>query len=719
MNISSNSQVDSASFPLEASTLNAATSPVTASSSVASLDSSVLQQTKSEIRSLAAEVARLAEADIPQDDFFSGFMPRVCSAMGSTGACAWQVAKGGTLNLLASHTAPAILFDGPAVNNSAPSDQHRRVLDCVIAEGQPILVPPGDVKIESDRPANPLSDALIVVPIRIEARVDYLLEVIQRPSGGPTAQRGYLRFVAQMADLMSDFLRRSRLREIDQQRDELHLLQNQLCKIAAAKTHRDRLQAAALASAELTGGDQAMLVSVDGRPRVVSTSHHQTFDPRSEPVLACQTLVSELLRTGNAFDRWLPATERRQAAQQDRSPLESNEDVPQSATVEQLPAGDGDNVSDVGSGAQFAIDKLCGQLGCRAVRCSVLNAASQLMVVVVGESATSADERKTLSAIGGLLTETQVRRAGTRWLRRVAGISTAKTRRHAVGVWVARTCVAVLATAVACFPVPQTVSAPATLHPTSQKAYYAPSAGTIAEVLVADGDLVHTGQPVVRIESPELQSQLEQLESQRQLASQQLEQKNNQRSAGRQLDAFENDQLESEIAQLETTLTSTEKQIEILNQQQDRLTILATQSGQISSWDVRNNLLHRPVQPGDLLVSTFAADTAWTVRIAVPERRIGQVLESKPPATATISLSSHADQSFPAAVRRVSSKAIQDESSGGGVVIVEASVDSADLPLKNDGAVARADIACGKVPLAWLVLRDAYVASKSRIQMLW
>ncbi len=714
MNTSSNSQVNSGSFPVEASGLNVATSPVTASSSIASLDSAVVQQTKSEIRSLAAEVARLAEADIPLEDFFSGFMPRVCSAMGATGACAWNVASDGGLGLLSSHTAPASLFDGPAVKNSAPSEQHRKVLDCVIAEGQPILVPPGNVKIESDRPANPLTDALIIVPVRIEARVDYLLQVIQRPSGGPTAQRGYLRFVAQMADLMSDFLRRSRLREIDTQRAELQRLQSQLCRIAGAKSHRERLQAAALAGAELSCGEQAMLVCVDGPPRVVSTSLHQSFDPRSEPILACQALVAGILESGRHLDKWLHARERRQMPQP--------ADIPDNGkphNQKECSTSEGQDPEEAVSDIQPAIDTLSQQLGCRAVRCSILNASSNLIIVIVGDPAETKLNQNAMSAIGGLLTHTQVRRTSVRWIRRVAGISAAGSRKNAIGIWVARTCAATLAAVVACFPVPQSVTATATLHPAGKQLYYAPSDGTVAAVLVDDGDHVEFGQPLIQLVDPELQSKLDQLESQRQLAEQRLAEKTNQLNAGTQLEDFEIDQLESEIEQLRITMISSAKQAEILTQTQQRQTIRATQSGKISSWDLRNNLLHRPVKAGDLLVSTFGANTKWTVRIAVPERRIGQVVESTQTPVARVSLSSHADQSFPASVERISSKAVHDEATGTGVVLVEASVDAKDLPMKKDGAVARADISCGTVPLAWLVLRDAYVAVKSRILMLW
>lgn len=711
---------------------------IASANSVTSLDSAVLQQTKTEIRTLAAEVAQLAEADLPLDEFFRGFMPRVCAAMGATGACAWEVGKPATrkenssshdsepaasefdtkcqINLLASHSAPAELFDGPVIEGARPGSQHASVLDCIVAEGQPMLVPPGSVRLETDRPTNPLSEALIVIPVRIEARVDYLLEVVQRPSGGPTAQRGYLRFVAQMADLMSDFLRRSRLREIDVRRAELERLQAQLLRVARATTPQERLQVAALACADIAGGEQAFIVSIENRPRVISTSHSQSFDPRSEPVLACNKLVDLLQNdSANTAGQWLPATERRQADAAEslgdvQTAQSSDENDSAAETLEQ-------NESEISFAAQTALDDLCDSLGGRYALCAELNKSSQLVTVIVADERSLIFESSTLAAVGGLLSETQLSTRGRRFLRRMIGTSRSKKKSHAIGIWAARAVAVALTVAVLFFPVTQKVTATAILQPVEKQAYHAPSAGTISAVLVEDGDPVLAGQPILQLSNPQLQSQLDELEGQRQLAEDSRREKKR-RENDRELSDFEREQLASEIHRLEITSESCAQRIAILVEEYKRLTILARDPGRISAWDIENNLMHRPVQKGELLVSTYQPHTQWTLRIAVPQRRIGLVTEAGQTPRTTFSLSSHPEQTLLATVRRVATRVNSDES-GNQSVLVEADVDADTLPLKKDGAVARAEIACGKVPLIWLVTRDAIVAIKSRSQMLW
>lgn len=702
---------------------------VAAANSVTSLDSAVLRQTKTEIRSLTAEIAQLAEAAIPLDEFFRGFMPRVCTAMGATGACAWEVPaasiQDGTpaiqettyeKRLLASHSAPAELFVGPATHGARPSAGHASVLDCIIAEGQPMLVPPGNVRLETDRPSNPLSEALIVIPIRVEARVDYLLEVVQRPSGGPTAQRGYLRFVAQMADLMSDFLRRSRLRGIDVQRAELDRLQGQLLRVARATKPQERLQVAALACADIAGGEQALVVSTESRPRVISTSHSQSFDPRSEPVLACNKLVDQLLIDSHGLlGQWLPATDRRQADASDGIGQADSQQAQFAGTAAEERGSQSD--IKISAAVQASLDEVCNSLGGRYALCVELNKSNQLLAIIITDEQPTEFESSKLAAVGGLLTETQLSTRGRRFLRRLVGISRAKNNSHAIGIWTARAVALGLTLAVLFFPVTQKVTATAILQPVDKEAYHAPSAGIVSAVLVQDGDAVFVGQPILQVSNPELESQLDEIQGQKQLADDSRIDLERQLSVNK-LSDLERDQLDSQIHRLEITSNSCKERIAILTEQQGRLSILARSPGKVSAWDISNNLMHRPVQKGDLLVSTYQPHTQWKLRIAVPHRRIGLVTEAGPAPETTFSLSSHPEQALTATVRRVATKVTNDEA-GNQSVLVEADVNAEALPLKKDGAVARAEIACGKVPLVWLVIRDAVVAIKSRSQMLW
>jgi len=128
------------------------------------------------------------------------------------------------------------------------------------------------------------------------------------------------------------------------------------------------------------------------------------------------------------------------------------------------------------------------------------------------------------------------------------------------------------------------------------------------------------------------------------------------------------------------------------------------------------------------LTSTFNPEDKWRLQLSIPDYRVGLVataLEASPHQAVPVrfSLTSYPDQVLEAyAVSMAPQVTTHYESAtvNSRVVRTEAVIrNTASLPLKKDGAIARATLDCGKTPLCWLVFRDAYWALSSRIRMLW
>ncbi len=728
---------------------------------VASLDSPALQQTKSEIRSLAGELAQLAHTALEPADFYEGFLPRLCAAMGAKGAGVWRINSNGKPYLIAGHSLPTALlaaasnstsdttseptsetsqartsmasvsdeFDLHRPSVTRPSEPHQRILQCVVAEGQPILVPPGNVKLETERPTNPLSEALIIIPIRPQENVEFLLEVVQRPSGGPAAQRGYLRFVAQMGDLMADYLRRQQLREMSGERQRLERIEGWLTAIATAPATPQRQQLVSDATLELLNAERVFLL--DGRGRVVAISGTRNFDPRSEVVLAAQTVHSQYRQlhtrpsgpsSAGVEPIWFQATDRRQKSA-DSTADEKSQRIP--------PSG---------------IDRLCEASACRQGVWVPLGESNYWSALLTYSEESVAPQReindegtpqfRLLRSIGAMLEGSS---GGTGWLA-YTGLQSLRDwltgdrkQRSAkasslqlVQLWLLRAALVGLVLAIAFFPVSQPVSATAILQPHSKQMYYAPAAGIVAEVIVDEGDIVDSGTPLMRLTSHELETQAENLQIELKKTRGQLAEKTSRLHRGETLSALEKDQLEFDLRDLETELQSLELQRADTSDRLNELTIVARRTGTISTWDLRNRLLNHPVQAGQLLASTFDPDDKWRLELSIPDYRVGLVadaLASAPQGAVQVSfsLASHPDQILEAfAVGMAPQVTVQNDAASARVVKTEAFIrDPNVLPLKKDGAIARATIDCGKVPLAWLVFRDAYWAVSSRVRMLW
>ena len=175
-----------------------------------SIDPRLIQQTKNEIRGLVQEITQLSQSDIPPDRFYEQFLGRVVQALASHGGAFWSVNEQGQLKLEYQINLPAEeLIDRPE-----PRKRHTSLLKNMLETGQPTLVPPKSGGSDAGEAGNPTEYLLVLANVRVDQETRGIVEIFQRPGGGPTTQRGYLRFLVQMSDLAGNFLKSRRLRQL-------------------------------------------------------------------------------------------------------------------------------------------------------------------------------------------------------------------------------------------------------------------------------------------------------------------------------------------------------------------------------------------------------------------------------------------------------------------------------------------------------------------------
>ncbi len=701
---------------------------------VASLDPPLIQQTKSEIRSLASEIAALAHKEIAPDDFFSGFLPRMVTAMGAEAAAVWQTSESlqragkiGPLpsgyhdgaqisvRLIAQHLLPPELLtqsDGTPVRRSpeqliAPSEPHRRILQCVIDEGAPILVPPQSVSVETDRPTNPLPHSLIVVPVRVEAEIDYVLEVVQRASGGPAAQRGYLRFVAQMADLMADYLRRETLREHNQRASRLQSFEYWLTTVAKSREPSAQLRCVADGLAELLDCYQVLLLRSGRNPRVLAASGFEAVDPRSETVLAAQAVEHKVARSEDANKQVLDL----------HRPLENTDEQMSLVVKSLLDSLACDTV------VRLRVDEDLNLVALLAysTSSSVSGSASGSVSIV---KPTQAEMQRVATALMGLVDAYAVE---PKWVRTLWPFSVptsrpaSKLRRSAWQTWAMRVALVGLLTVIAFFPVPQQISATAVLSAKSKVQYFAPFDATVSEVNVEDDQWIKKVDVLLKLAAPTLEKELFALTSEEAVLEERIRGISN--SIGSLSESEQSKALTAQLNELKVQLASNESQQKVLEEELSKREIAAKADGRITTWDVENRLMNLPVRSGQLLLSTIDPNGDWELQVSVPEHRVGLVSDalSETPGEGVpmhFTLASHPGILLHGRIAKLSDQAARN-ASGETVLIAQALIDGNELPLKKEGAIARVTIDCGRVPAIWLVVRDAYWACMSRLRMIW
>ena len=156
------------------------------------------------------------------------------------------------------------------------------------------------------------------------------------------------------------------------------------------------------------------------------------------------------------------------------------------------------------------------------------------------------------------------------------------------------------------------------------------------------------------------------------------------------------------------------------------MSVKAPFSGIVTTWETKKNLLGRPVEIGQELISIASLDGDWVLEVEVPDDDMGPILRAqdkledeikagKKPAGTTLQAyfvtAIDPEHRYPGFVRRISSKAELVETKH----VVKVTVGFSDEVRKDflsrneefrPGSDVRARVDCGNARLAYVMLRD-------------
>ncbi|GIX00045.1 MAG: hypothetical protein KatS3mg111_3377 [Pirellulaceae bacterium] len=696
---------------------------------------STVEQVKSDIRMLAAEMAQLASARLEPGEFWEAFLPRLCTAVAASGAAAWSTDLDGSCSLVAQLELPSVLYNGVS-----PSEAHAAILRAVAAEGRPVLVPPRcSTDTSGTRLQNPLSQTLLVAPYRVDDRIDGVLEVVMPHTGGPTAQKGYLRFMAQMSEIVADFLRRHRLRQWECRVEEFAHTENLLLELAQAADFDRACRRAIDGFCLLTAADNAAVLRLGSRRPLLAVRGTPTPDPRSELALQLRNLLRRWKRM-NRFPEpgkvvLLPTRERRVG------PVEQGRTSANAVGAESAVASQASTLRQLDESLLTeAVEAVATSLHCRGLLFyrtkteddiafllgyKLLDDAQEMVAQHADERSPAENRPWSIAeSIARLLVAQQQYHqrsvGGIRLWRRPEGLGATSSSRVRALVGVA------LLAAIAAFPIPDQLTAIGTMRAAAKVPYYAPRAATVQQVVVRSGDEVQPGTLLLQLQSRELDRQIAAVQGQIEVQTRRLQTARAWHRRASELSDAEVDQLEGEIYQLEGDVAALQQQLQLLLEQRDELEIRAIAPGQVLTWRMVERLTNRPVGSGELLLETFAPDQGWHVEFTIADRQAGRIRQALAQhgegLACQIVLNSQPDRIREGRLVNVAAEAIHLQSDAPdfqAVVPAVAQITDDALPVQEEGAVARVVVECGHQPLVWLVCRDAFWAVSSWIRMLW
>ena len=134
--------------------------------------------------------------------------------------------------------------------------------------------------------------------------------------------------------------------------------------------------------------------------------------------------------------------------------------------------------------------------------------------------------------------------------------------------------------------------------------------------------------------------------------------------------------------------------------------------GLVVTWDLRDQLMRRPVKVGQKLMTVVDPDGKWELEIYMPESRMGHVNRSwnkarqdKTDLTATFMLETDPSQAYEGQVVEIHGMAdVQGDE--GNTVKIRVAVDKSELPELRPGTSVTAKIHCGRRSIGYVWLHD-------------
>ncbi len=576
-----------------------------------SVEQQLIDQTRSQIRGLVAEISRLSKSDVSPLEFYTEFLNKVVSALAAVGGAVWMTGGEGGLELQYQIN----LSETGLVGDQSNQQRHGRLLYQAMKNGEGTLVAPRSGSPDDDEAGNPTDLLLVLGPIRNDLAVQGVVEVFQRPNAAPTAQRGYLKFLLQMCDLASDYLKARRLRDFSD-RQAVWLQLEQFTRSAHASL--DPRQAAYTIANEgrrLIDCDRVSVAIQHGRKCVIeAVSGQDLFDKRSNTVMLLGELATAVVATGEPV--WYTGDTSDMPPQVEDA-VQAYVDESHSKTVAVLPLvrprPEKEHEEDK------APNETIGALIVEQIDNARLGEGMLRRVDVVTEHSSSA-LANALEHQNLFLMPVWRALGKSTWV--VKGRTLPKTIAIAIAV-------ATVLIALFVIPYDLDLKGNGKLQPEIRKHVYAVVDGEIIEIPVEHGDLVRQGTTLVEMRNTDLDAEQFKLDGEMKASLKSLDAVERSLTEGRTLSKSDEIKLRGQKHELEASLASLKERLRVVEDKRKNLKLESPIDGQVVTWDIRNLLFGRAIQRGQLLVTVVDPGSQWELEIMMPEDRMGHVTRAQ------------------------------------------------------------------------------------------
>ncbi|HVX12209.1 MAG TPA: HlyD family efflux transporter periplasmic adaptor subunit [Pirellulales bacterium] len=666
------------------------------------VDPHLIEQTKQQIRGLVVEIAQLAKQQVDAREFYGAFLDRVVSALAAAGGAVWTLGDAGALELQYQ-----INFrETRLADNQQNLQRHGMLLQKTMTSGEGALVTPHSGEGEGNQPANPTDFLLILGPVKVDQEPKGIVEVFQRPGAPPNTQRGYLKFLMQMCELASDYLKNRQLRHFTDRQTLWNQLENFSRVAHTSLDPRETAYTVANEGRRLIECDRVSVAIRRGRNCTVeAVSGQDTFDKRSNVIALLNRLSTAVVAAGEPL--WY-AGDTSDLAPQVEEAVQAYVDESHSKHVAVLPlkrpeADKSDEEADE--------PETIGALIVEQIEDARPREGMVQRVNVVCE-------HSSLALANALEHDSLFLMPVWRTLGKAKWVVAARTLPKTISISIA---VLVVLIGMFVIPVDFSLTSEGKLQPVDRREVFAAVDGTIDQILVRHGEHVKKGQVLLEMKSTDLEVAIEDVTGK---LNQAIEALQAAKYTGNARGGSRNDDQDarnaaSRISEYQEQVKSYKFQLDLLREKKEKLKVTSPINGVVTTWDFERELLSRPVKPGDALLTVADESSDWELELDVPEDRMGHITlaqkEHGPQLPVTYHLATEPGSNYEGEVTDVHESAeVQGED--GSIVLVKVKIDKEQhADLLRPGANVKARIYCGRSSIGYWLFHDALGFISSRV----
>ena len=588
-------------------------------------ESQEVYRAREQIRNIVAEVESMSRGDMAEADFFSALLDRMLQAMEGVAGLIWLARDGGRVE--------PVCHAGMAATGLTGSPQaeegHLSLVQSLLGIPAGLVVPAGaEVTGSNGSPlaSNSTSLSVVAVPIDRGTNRAGLIEVFQHPQD-EQVERGYLVFLQQLAVVAGDYLQRRQMVTLGDQQAALSQVER------FARAVHESLDPVATAfvlaneARRIIGCDRVgVLVRRRRKLRLEAVSGQESIERRANEVQAIEALVRVVARAGEPL--WHPDPSRELPPQIEEE-LENYIDESHTSSLAIIPLEKPRPTPVVRPGGVDAVAVAKAEAAPKAapepIGAIVVEWFTAAKVDPAGRARVELVAEHGRVALANALSHTGLPLYA---LINLAGKSRVLTSARNLP----RTVLAALALLAAILvlvfvPAELRLEGKGTLEPVHRRDVFAGIDGVVESLAegLEHGAGVKVGQPLAHLRNTEVDVALADVLGRKASSEEQLRATRRSLLEDQKISADEKVRLAGRASQLEREIESLEEQQKLWEARRGDLQVTSPLDGVVVTWQVRDRLLLRPVEKGQVLMSIADKTGPWELEIHMPDDRLGHV----------------------------------------------------------------------------------------------